>query len=218
MILYHGTSTEYLPQILEKGLHPRDVTGVKSNWEDGVESKPDLVYLTNAYPVFFAIATTKDGYQPVVLQVEVDEDSLYPDEDFLSYCLRQQDKEAGRPELVLKEYNKNAHPRLNKSLARLSLDHNGVVAVDRVSPQQIIKHLVLESDGRLMFIGGDAQPTPMNYIILGEEYRNCIETLFAEGVDAAVQLAKEQVQDRFGNRMTKEAIDIITRDLDAIDG
>ncbi len=83
--LYHGTSTVYLPMIKKHGLIPR--YNSKSNWK--TKSRPDMIYLTSAYPIHFAEhAINEHGGKPVVLEVEVDVNRLYPDEDFLEQATR----------------------------------------------------------------------------------------------------------------------------------
>lgn len=194
MILFHGTSTEHLPRILKEGLQPRNVTKQASNWKDDVESKPDLVYLTTAYPVYFAAAATEEEYKPVVIKVCVDEDDLYPDEDFVALCSLEQDKIAGRKPRPLTQYNSEIDPKNHKEMAGACLKYNGIVAIEEVLPNCIVDHVELPSDWRLMHIGADSMPIPLNYQILGPFYCQCIEALFNGGVHAAMQvvLAKQK--------------------------
>ena len=55
MKLYHGCSVENLRSILLNGLRPRGYT--KSNWRK-TPSRSDMVYLTAAYPFYFALSHT----------------------------------------------------------------------------------------------------------------------------------------------------------------
>src|SRR5436190_1692282 len=89
LFLYHGTSAEYLPSILEHGLQPR---GKKpSQWEKA-PSRSDLVYLTdNAYAVHFARQASDDDHPYLIVEVSVRKliQSLFlPDEDFLEQGTR----------------------------------------------------------------------------------------------------------------------------------
>jgi hypothetical protein len=52
MRFYHGTSARRLTTILKDGIRPRLKTA--SNWEK-MPSRPDMVYLTVAYPLYFAM-------------------------------------------------------------------------------------------------------------------------------------------------------------------
>ena len=84
-ILYHGTSSVNLDKILKSGLRPR--YSKSSDWE--CASRPDMIYLTSAYPLYFAEhSITHHGGEPVVFEVEVDSARLYPDEDFLEQATR----------------------------------------------------------------------------------------------------------------------------------
>lgn len=58
LILYHGTSSKYLPSILREGIKPRKLTR-QSNWKTTIESRNDMVYLTNAYALYFAICSLR---------------------------------------------------------------------------------------------------------------------------------------------------------------
>ena len=191
LTLFHGTSSDRLPQILEQGILPRNETGARSNWEGEVESKSDLVYLTTAYPVYFAVGACIGDAKPVVLQVKVDKTKLYPDEDFVARCLLEQEKAKGRKTLPLREYNKLVDPRDNVALAGPSLKYNGIVSIERVLLEQIVDHVILEKDGRLMWIGADSAPIPMNYRFLGPQYCRYVSALFDGGIEAAFQMAQD---------------------------
>lgn len=88
MKLYHGTSSKHLDDILANGLTPRG--DGPSNWP--AASSRDRVYLTDAYAMYFAQSSRKDGEEDLVI-VEIDADHLDPsllqaDEDFAWYAWR----------------------------------------------------------------------------------------------------------------------------------
>lgn len=92
MFLYHGTNEETGYQILDQGILPRTRTK-KSNWKHTIESNPDAVYLSDAYPMYFAIAAMPKGKSKGCV-VEVDVRRLLPsllaaDEDVLEQVGRQ---------------------------------------------------------------------------------------------------------------------------------
>lgn len=204
MILFHGTSSDRLPTILKEGLRPRKETGAKSNWEGDVESMLDLVYLTTAYPVYFALEACGEGdSKPVILKVDIDEEDLFPDEDFVAKIVETQDRREGKMVLPLKAYNALVNPRDNIDLTQSSLEHNGIVSIERVLPEQIIDHVILELDSRLLWVGGDAAPIPLNYRFKGMEYRRYTEALFEGGLEVAFQLAREDHKKNFGTGQEK---------------
>ncbi len=79
MRLYHGTSEAAAREAVERGLLPRGER--KSNWN--VSSREDLVYLTLAYAGYFAANASGEYERWGIIEVEVDQDDLLPDEDFL---------------------------------------------------------------------------------------------------------------------------------------
>jgi hypothetical protein len=88
MKLYHGTDSHTARLALEHGLLPREDAEVEGNWEN-CPSRPDLVYLTDAYAPYFAANTSKPGPDNPWGIIEVETDllegvgDLLPDEDFL---------------------------------------------------------------------------------------------------------------------------------------
>ena len=88
MKLYHGCSAKDLPSIMTNGLCPR--LDKQSNWEKN-PSRPDMVYLTVAYPFYFALC--HEGLAGVV-EIEargLDRKRFFPDEDFLTNAFAMHD-------------------------------------------------------------------------------------------------------------------------------
>lgn len=99
--LFHGTTTAYLNDILQKGLLPRQATNI-DNWADIQSSASNVVYLTNKWHYFYAYRATtiyleqqakKEGIEPkpwwltwdsvpCYIECEVPKALLVPDEDF----------------------------------------------------------------------------------------------------------------------------------------
>lgn len=91
--LYHGTTTAHINSILQKGLLPRQHTGL-SNWEHLMDSIENVTYLTNKWHYFYAINAQmeyekKHGASgirntfPCYIECKVPKDLLVMDEDFL---------------------------------------------------------------------------------------------------------------------------------------
>jgi hypothetical protein len=81
MKLYHGCSAKDLPSIMANGLRPR--WDRQSNWKEN-PSRTDMVYLTVAYPFYFALC--HEGLAGVV-EIDargLDRNRFFPDEDFVA--------------------------------------------------------------------------------------------------------------------------------------
>ena len=87
MKLYHGCSAKDLHSIMTNGLRPRQ--DKQSNWKKN-PSRPDMVYLTVAYPFYYALC--HEGIAGVV-EIEatgLDRERFFPDEDFLTNAFSSQ--------------------------------------------------------------------------------------------------------------------------------
>lgn len=94
MKVYHGTSERFLNRISQMGIMPRKLTG-NSNFKHSIESHPGVVYLTNAYAVYFGLGVVNqvgEHFERIAI-LEVDTDLLEPaklvaDEDALEQMSR----------------------------------------------------------------------------------------------------------------------------------
>lgn len=161
--LYHGTSMESADSIMRHGFKDRVGAG-KKNWDGVVLSKVGFVYLTRAYPFFYAMNAAGGHERASVLKVVVDTDDLFPDEDYIrgSGCLRKR--------IALKHY---------KHLADASLKYLGNVAI---RPEKVGK-VVGRKDFWVneMWQYSDPSMSQMNYAMLGEYYRELTDTWWAGG-------------------------------------
>jgi len=79
IVLYHGTTSVFLDDIIQFGLKPNDQTG---NSSLGCGGFPGLVYLGKPREAWKAACQAKsNGGEPVMLEVVVDTARLVPDED-----------------------------------------------------------------------------------------------------------------------------------------
>jgi hypothetical protein len=191
MKLYHGTSIRYLREIIKNGLLPRNETG-NSNWEGDIKSKTGFVYLTTAYPVYFAMAICKEKEDLVIIEVNVDTDELYPDEDYIAQCLKKHDPELKH--IDLKEINPLVELECYRKYWKDSLERNGNVCIKGVEPGGITRFQTIPHDDMflIMATGGDSAPIPMNYFICGEYYRECIRVLFDDGIDKLKEFVRQK--------------------------
>ena len=174
--LYHGTSTKYLDDILSKGITPRHKK--ESNWSDN-PSHPLMVYLSDAYPVYFAQQSleVEGDDEPVVLEVIVDTKRLYPDEDYLEQFTRIDPKWIEIEEQF--GYMKSMEERTKWFKDNLTdykdhyegslfglgnCCHKGVI-----KPKNIVRYSVLDYNQILNY--SDPTITLQNYQLLGGRYR-----------------------------------------------
>lgn len=181
MKLYHGTSTKHLDEILTDGIKPTGVTGVKSLWE--VESAKDRVYLTTTYALYFAIhAAMQDDCDAVVIEVDVDENQLIPDEDFLAQ-VKYKDSEYDL--LTLTELIRdNDIPNYSKidaiQLAEASLNSLGTVSIKEVKPEQIIRYVTVPNHHLADIVMSHCDPTisVMHHKLMSTVYKENMLALF----------------------------------------
>lgn len=82
IVLFHGTSSKFLKQIMRSGICPRGLTG-KSTYEEKLISDPERVYFSNVYALgFAAIAVQKHGGNIMVASAKLEIAQLEPDTDF----------------------------------------------------------------------------------------------------------------------------------------
>lgn len=174
MILYHGTTSSALLTILEKGIQPR---GAKDSIWDKCPSRPDCVYLTNAYGFYYAGNAVAEKGDMLILEVEVKTDLLLPDEDFIEQAMRSgMETDVDYNMLAVTWDIRDNLPDYKRywcdSLAGLgNAAHQGIIY-----PGQIKRYAVVSD----MAFGMSFDPTIClaNYSIMGAYYRNSMKWLF----------------------------------------
>ena len=93
IILYHGTDTNNLEKILKEGIKPRGNS--KGNWVHAdLYSNNKLIYLTDTYAWYYSVnQANEDNENCTVLQIEVDTNNLYCDEDLFMQAQNEIKKE-----------------------------------------------------------------------------------------------------------------------------
>src|SRR5215471_4245135 len=202
MRLYHGTSAKHLNSILKNGLQPRgDKKGV---WSHTVESRPDMVYLTTAYPLHFALSAADTRDARLVLELNIHKLNpwrLHPDEDFLTQATRN-----NRPEgcpVQTKRATKWFRKRLTdyntywgQSIEGLgNCCHLGPVPVNAIT-----RYAIIPKDWPIL-MWSDPMILTANYAIMGGYYRKLSAALFGDPVEL------DEVES-FGNRQLPTAEDL----------
>lgn len=181
LILYHGTTSKYLKRILREGIKPRNETKLKSNWDgQGIPSRPDLVYLTTCYAAYYAsMATTRKCDKSVVFKLEInpDEMTLLPDEEFIYNALRTNAKikhqEKSIENLKMSDIDPNEY-NLGDNWKQ-SLNYLGTVSAKFI-PRKFIKGYALEN-GIDFLLHCDPSISFINYQVCSQQYIKHLESL-----------------------------------------
>lgn len=185
MKLYHGTSESRARKIMVEGLKPRGKSG-KTNWKHSIESNPKAVYLTDAYPLYFAVQASNKGERWAVIEVEtdlLDESRLHPDEDVLEQAGRNYDELPKSWNMIKRTrwYRMRAweNPNWEKSLKFM-----GTCGYDGTIPPEAITRVVFvdpeKLDGGFSLSLIDCSISLMNYKFCGEKYRNVTQWVMGE--------------------------------------
>lgn len=162
MILFHGTTDKYLRKILKQGILPREEHGNSVYKKIELESREEFVYLTDRYPVFYAhFAEGYAGGRPCVIRCEIDDDMLFPDEEFIGTVLaRQKHPKHKDLKAITKKMILEVDPWDYQHEWPKSLKFMGTVATLFVKPEQITGHYVFKKgEVDLMFACGlDTDP------------------------------------------------------------
>ncbi len=191
MYLYHGTSSKNLSKILSEGLLPKELTKHPGYWQGSIVSKPNLVYLTTAYPVYYAQhAAITDNVDLALIRLKVDMHNLYPDEDFVARMLWLADHKQND----LLTYNAIADPFIWKDKWQACLNETGSVCTPNIASSEVDDYVIVNKDDRELIyqLGADAALTPMNYKLLGTYYQLGIKALFDMGRTSALEIIKER--------------------------
>ena len=178
--LYHGTSAEAADLIMQHGFKDRVAAG-RRNWDGHILSKAGFVYLTRAYPFFYAMNAAGESEIASVLKVTVDTDDLYPDEDILRF--------GGVKGTV-------ANMRKYKHFADIALEKLGNVAI---KPEDI-SHTIGRKDFKIaeMWQYSDPAMSPLNYQVLGGYYRKLTDTWWDGGdwrsVDQTAEIINQSIK------------------------
>lgn len=181
MKIYHGTSSKYLGKILKEGLKPRlDRSG---NWEKFPSIK-DFVYLTVAYPFYFAnAAIEEDTESMLVLEIDLDKldkNEIYPDEDVIAQSIQHNNKDNISIDAIqeyVKQYIGNFKEHWEESIRLIgNCAYNGIIPLDAISRYALVK------TSRLIILDPVISPSIsiMNYRFKGKFYRDFISWIFGE--------------------------------------
>lgn len=216
MILYHGTSERHAELIIKEGLAGRKYTVMPSNFTEH-PSHEEMVYLSNCYAPYFAAHTSQQDGRWAIIEVDVTEENLLPDEDFLEQTSRHQQTVDGTLQERTRAFKKDL--RNYDHLALESLMHLGTVAHDgRILSSEIQRVAFFDSSKNmyLAIMAMDPTISILNHRIMGRHYETLTRWLFEPDVTAEAlhsmtwplfdadqrQILDEKVQNRSGLELT----------------
>lgn len=177
LTLYHGTATSRLEAIRRDGLRPRGETGLLPS-HTGLPSKPEYVYLTNAYALKYAIdACESEDDWPVILRVSIDLDliRLYPDEDFVGMVMAKKLVGKVSPQRLIEETDVSQY---DVQTALNSLHYFGTCCVKRTIEPKQIRGWVVVKNKYLLIEGVNTGVGLTSYQLLGKRNRALMNYLF----------------------------------------
>lgn len=207
MKLYHGTSERAARQIMEEGLLPRSARrDRKGNWNHTIISHKDAVYLTSAYALYFAIASTEDapelktgadGLRVAVIEVDtalLDEACLVPDEDVVEQSNRGRESPDLPPsyhgwsmERRTRYWRKRLSGFSMTGAWRASLHAMGTCAhLGAISPSAItrVAFVPLRGAPNACAMAMDPTISILNYRFVGKKYRALTKWVFGDPMGA----------------------------------
>ena len=181
--LSHGTSSRHLDSILRHGLKARGKA--PSMWT--CESNPRMVYLTNAYSLYFAVNAAQHHDDTLIVEVEVPLSQLYCDED--AYAQATYAQSGQRQTLSLLEYTRLCRDGLHgernakqrRRYAAESLRLLGTACCrDVIAPECItrIARLPFEVVPSIFMSEFDPLISIYNYLLFAERYQRFQQSLF----------------------------------------
>jgi hypothetical protein len=179
VLLYHGTSERHLESICGVGIQPRKIHQI-TNWKHSSQSHAGAVYLTDAYPLYFAWNASEDGRLAII---EIDStdltDDLCADEDVVEQANRGRDQLSAK--WSIKQRTAHYRRMIHQYSWETSLQLMGTCAHMGTIPVTAIKRIALvdRSTFRNMLMRGyDPTICLANYRFVGARYRDATKWVF----------------------------------------
>lgn len=171
---FHGTSSENLASIARSGVLPRRHSKI-NNYKHTVGSNPSAVYLTDAYPLHFAMQATKGKEPLAILEFDPEKVSvnIQADEDALEQSFRGNDDLPG--EWTMKQrtiyYRKRAHNYSGELSMRVlgTCGHKGIIPANFINRVALIEHATAVL---LVMSFADPTITILNNRLMGPRHRH----------------------------------------------
>lgn len=194
MRLYHGTSERWLERIMRQGLRPRGDTA--GNW-DAYPSRPDMVYLTSTYPLYFGAVSAVADERVLILEMELedlDEMRLFPDEDVVAQSIQHGLSRDSRLPLADIQRHVVENLEVYQEHWRHGLDAMGTVAhLGPIPPERIKAAALIDLTARpnswLFSSMVDPQISVLNYKVKGAWYQELVAWVMGHRSDIPESIA-----------------------------
>ena len=180
--LFHGTSERFLKTILSDGLRPRGTADGDGNWDD-FPSRPDMVYLTTAYPLYFAQCAAEGGERLLIVETRLDslmESLIHPDEDVVSQSIARHEgiplREAHQ--VVIDNLEVYQHAWESALNAMGNVAYQGAIPANDLTRYALVDLEKLNPFLSMAML--DPSITPLNYMIKGAWYRHFTSWCFGD--------------------------------------
>jgi hypothetical protein len=188
MLLYHGTAAKNVPDILAHGIRPRGKR--KGNWDHSVLSRRDAVYLSDAYPIYFAGIAAKDKDDLAVVEVDTTHlapFALVPDEDYLEQATRSGNGPApiDKPMAFRTRWYRQRLGGFSQYWKDSVEGLGNAAYLGTVPTSAITRVATLDHDTyiKLILDGMDPMISLLNYRLMGTKYRNYVHWLFGDELE-----------------------------------
>jgi hypothetical protein len=184
MKLYHGTNETVARVALTEGLKPRSMTKA-SNWKHTVLSHKDMIYLTDTYPLYFALNSIQGTERAAVIEIDTDKLlpwEFMPDEDYLEQATRKTPDDP-KTDWDMKKRNRWYRARLQQfsgyweeSLKRLgTCAYHGIIGPQAITRVAFIDY---KKQSVLAMRGMDPSISIVNFGLCSKDYQHLIPWLF----------------------------------------
>jgi hypothetical protein len=141
-----------------------------------------MVYLSIAYPFYFAIGATKGKQRPIVFEVDtdyLDEYDLHPDEDFVHEAMRMQCKGYPIPSpLEIRDALYSYQHHWQDSLASMgNCCHHGIIPLTAIT-----RYCIFDQTQRMELAMAMMDPSIsiLNFAICKQKYCGIVEWMFGD--------------------------------------
>jgi hypothetical protein len=184
MKLYHGTNETVARKAMIEGLKPRSMTKT-SNWNHTVMSNKDMIYLTDTYPLYFALCAIQGKERAAVIEIDTDlllPWNFMPDEDFLEQATRHVPDDP-KTDWDMKKRNRWYRARMQQYATywQDSLSKLGTCAYHGIIPAHAITRVAfIDSKKQLALAmrGMDPSISLINFGFCAKDYQSLIPWVF----------------------------------------